>query len=229
MHPEIQIRHEAKRGCGFRSKTGSLYLISGELALPCGKLPIPLTVCPCCGNGFKPSRGWTWVDAARLAKAGAKDKECGLPFCDKCPVMAMVLGNIQEAGLLWIGEKFYKTPSDFVREVGSMGVCRRIPFVPNNFELGKTWVLLAHRKAITKYTFGDTEPGYIPGIFQVFKPTAVEVLCDGTESDEVVEGYLKRGLTPVLVKHKKQEAEPLDFEELKKEEIKSDALGGADG
>jgi len=205
MHPAIQTSYEGKRGCGYRTKPGSLYLISGGLALPCGKLPVPLEVCPTCGAGFKPSRGWTWVDACGLARATVADKECKAPFCEHCPVIAMLRGDIQKAGLLWIGEKFYKRPLDFVKEAGQMGVCRRIPHVPNDFKLGETWVLLAHRKAITEHVADNIEAEYKPGIFQVFKPTAVEILCDGTEQDEKIEDYLKRGLTPVLVKKKQNE------------------------
>ena len=59
------IVNESERGCGFRKK-GGLYLVSEGLAAPCGKLPIPLTVCPVCGQGIKPSRGWTWINGKKL-------------------------------------------------------------------------------------------------------------------------------------------------------------------
>lgn len=205
MHPAIQINYEGKRGCGYRTKLGSLYLISGDLALPCGKLPIPLEVCPTCGAGFKPARGWTWVDAHSLARETVAKKECYASFCECCPVISMLRGEIQRTGLLWIGEKFYKKPLDFVREAGQMGVCRRIPHVPKEFKLGETWILLAHRKAIMGPILENIKAEFKPGIFQVFKPTTIEVLCDGTEQDEKIEGYLKRGLTPVLVKKKQNE------------------------
>jgi hypothetical protein len=54
----------------------------------------------------------------------------------------------EKAGLLWIGEEFYKTPEDFNREAGEMGISRRITSIPRGYEIGKTWVFLAHRKTI---------------------------------------------------------------------------------
>lgn len=56
---------EPKRGCGYR-KVGGLYLAGSGIARPCDRMPIPLGICPCCGNGFKFSRGWTWVDVLKL-------------------------------------------------------------------------------------------------------------------------------------------------------------------
>ena len=38
-----------------------------------------------------------------------------------------------------------------------------------------------------------------PGIFSAFVPTALEVIVDGTESDEEIDALVKRGLTPVKV------------------------------
>jgi len=58
--PEIEVRYESKRGCGWR-KPGGLYLMADGPAELCGKLPIPLEICPSCGGGIKLSRGWTWV------------------------------------------------------------------------------------------------------------------------------------------------------------------------
>jgi hypothetical protein len=63
--PTIEVRVEGKRGCGYR-KPGGLYLVAGKPNAPCGRLPIPLDVCPCCHNGIKPTRGWTWVQPKPL-------------------------------------------------------------------------------------------------------------------------------------------------------------------
>jgi hypothetical protein len=62
----IENRVEAKRGCGYR-KPGGTYLVSDSLGRECGKLPIPLDVCPTCHAGFKPTQGWTWVNGTVLA------------------------------------------------------------------------------------------------------------------------------------------------------------------
>ncbi len=66
------IKNESKRGCGYR-KQGGLYLMAGGPSAECGKLPLELTVCPCCGAGIKPARGWTWVNAEALFAS----KQCG--------------------------------------------------------------------------------------------------------------------------------------------------------
>ena len=202
MHKAIKIQYEEKRGCGYRDKFKALYLVSGQLSLPCGRLPIPLVICPLCGAGFKPSRGFTWIDAHSLAKATIAEKECKAPHCESCPVSAMLRGEIEKAGLIWIGEKFYKTPQDFIQETKIMGVCRRLPFVPKDFKVGKTWILLAHRRAILKKAKFGSPLGYCAGIFQIFKPEKIEITCSGKESDQEIESYLKRGLTPVLIRKK---------------------------
>lgn len=56
---------EARRGCGYR-KVGGIYLVGGGIGVPCDRLPYPLTVCPCCSQGVKQGRGWTWVTVGKL-------------------------------------------------------------------------------------------------------------------------------------------------------------------
>jgi len=143
---------EARRGCGYR-KVGGLYLVSGGAGVPCDRLPIRLDVCPVCSHGFKQSRGWTWVDLFGLLGGDHTPCECR-PIHDTvagilgpCPLCQNVK-QIGKAGLLWIGEKFYKRPADFVSEGIAMGLSRRISAIPRNFKVGETWVLLAHPKAI---------------------------------------------------------------------------------
>lgn len=133
---KVQTRQDSKRGCGFR-KEGGYYLISEGLSTPCGKLPIPLTVCPCCNAGVKFARSWTWINLALFTE---KEK-CDLPAmqCRGCPMNA----KIERCGLLWIGEKFY-TPQSFTEEAARLGVSRRIATVPREFKLGETYVAVAH-------------------------------------------------------------------------------------
>lgn len=196
MHPAIQIVYDKKRGCGYRKLHG-LYFRGDGSGHPCGRLPIPLTTCPCCGAGIKPTRGFTWVNADMLIEASSK-KECHQPDCDRCPISAIIKAGIGKAGLLWVGEAYYKSPDDFDREAAEQGISRRIASVPRGFTVGETWVLLAHRKAIVEYKFGAPVK-FTAGIFRLFKPTHIEVVCDGNESDETIQDYLKRGLTPVKV------------------------------
>jgi len=136
---------EAKRGCGYR-KVGGLYLVAGGLGRPCCKMPLELSVCPCCNAGVKQTRGWTWIDAGKMFAAGG----CRAPALERstCPVVNPA--GMGKVGLLWIGEKFYKRPSDFEQEAASMGISRRLTAVPRDFKAGDTWVMFAHPKAIQK-------------------------------------------------------------------------------
>jgi hypothetical protein len=159
------------------------------------------------------------VDADRLILT-VKDVKCRAPedLCGACIVTRIAGGDavIGQAGLLWIGEQFYPTPEHFTREAAEMGISRRIASVPNEFKVGYTWVLMAHRKAITHIVTpqspDDQRPNLpselvsVPGIFRIWKPERIEIVVDGTEEDEVIEGYLKRSLLPVKVE--RLEAQP---------------------
>lgn len=201
---------EPKRGCGYR-KVGGLYLVSGGAGVPCDRLPIPLTVCPTCSCGFKQSRGWTWVDVFSLiggAHGECKDTFKPCPLCDDPK-------SIGKAGLLWIGEKFYKTPADFSKEGVAMGFSRRIKALPRGFKVGETWVLLAHSKTIEAWE--DVGPAesvqgeldapkveqnrvYKPGVFTLWRPSAVEkILPESKRESEEVKELIERGITPVFV------------------------------
>jgi len=192
---EIRVSHEAARGCGYR-KEGGKYLIGGELSAPCGRLPLHLDRCPTCSGGVKFTRGFTWVNAARLFES----KEClGFAkergFCAACPMGAPP----EKAGLIWIGEKFYPTEQDFTREAGVMGISRRLSTVPRVLEKcakdGEGWplILLAHRKtAFPPATVA-------PGIFAAFRPTAIEYVVKGTEKVEELEKLEERGFKLVQV------------------------------
>ena len=184
----VQIRHDTRRGCGWRAP-GGLYLVSSGQGRHCGKFPVPLQVCATCGQGIKPTRGWTWVDGDALL-ATKLCGNAGTTFCEFCPLAA----EVGRAGLLWIGEAFYKTPEEFTAEAGRLGISRRIVAVPKGFLLGQTWVLCAHRKAIVLL-----EGESAPGIFYMFRPDAVEYVVKGDESPEGLAALERRGITPVKV------------------------------
>ncbi len=198
----VEVLHERARGCGFR-KGGGLYLVAQGMARGCGKLPLVLDVCPTCSAGIKPTRGWTWVDSDALFRERACDNWITeKPWeCEPCPLEE----GAGRAGLLWIGESFYKTTSAFLAEVQFHGVSRRIPAVPNDFKLGETWVLVAHRKAVTSPGYGqdETEPAiihqYRPAIFHLFRPERIEYVVKGDEPEKKLEAMVKRGITPVKV------------------------------
>lgn len=180
---------DSKRGCGWR-KPGGIYLRTEPRPMaPCGRLPLPLTVCPCCGGGIKPTMGWTWVSPKLLFKGtvclGAS------PRCALCPLREPP----ERAGLLWIGREFYKTPEEFTSEAAKLGISRRIHSVPRGFKLGEDWVMIAHRQA-----WPGKEPGeFVPAVFQMFKPTAIEYITRGNETEEELEALAARGITPVKV------------------------------
>jgi hypothetical protein len=207
---------EPRRGCGYR-KVGGLYMVGGGVGIPCDRLPFELTVCTCCGQGIKQARGWTWIDVAKFFQ-GKHTILAGDPNIQTAPAVELCgcaggfcpLCNNPEsmgrAGLLWIGEKFYKTPDLFVKEGVDLGFSRRIKAVPQGFKVGETWVLLAHSKSVTKRGnfnsgFGTKDPDtYAPGIFYVWLPQRLEkIVLESTRGTEEIDALEKRGITPVFV------------------------------
>lgn len=202
---------EARRGCGYR-KVGGLYLVGPGGGCECDRLPFPVKTCPCCGQGIKQARGWTWIDLPLLT--GGNHAACRDTFA--CP-LCMAVEQIGRAGLVWIGARFYPTPGDFAAEVAEMGISRRIAAVPRGFKLGETWVLLAHPRGMTcpqclggGLAKGDQghlpcehceNSGKLPAIFRVFQPTAIEKILTESQAKDAaaVEELRKQGITPVIV------------------------------
>jgi hypothetical protein len=213
------IENEAKRGCGYR-KEGGMYLMAGAPTASCGKLPLALDICPCCGQGIKPSRGWTWVSGAKLFEGRACSKIAASDVGGKC--ICALADPPERMGLLWVGEKFYATPADFLKEGMAQGVSRRLAAIPRDFILGETLVLFAHAKAMIKKCptcaagvnldapregtpglFADCEEcagtGSVfgAGIFGCFRPTRIEYIVKADDTTEKLEGIEKRGITLV--------------------------------
>jgi hypothetical protein len=165
---------EAKRGCGYR-KVGGLYLVADEGGYKCDRLPLEMTVCPCCGEGIRQLRSWRWIDPIKLLPGDHNAFDpgyCGCPNdCPAChPIQFMDPENAR-AGLLWIGEAFYATPEDFLQEGAQLGISRRISTLPNDFRVGHTWVFLGHPKACEPT---GEDPDRRPGIFCAFRPKRLE-------------------------------------------------------
>ena len=187
--PHVITKHEARRGCGYR-KPGGFYLVSDGPAGDCGKLPLPCHTCPTCGAGIKPARGFTWVNPAALAFGRPCERN---PYpCESCP-----LGDgstVTRGGLIWIGQAYYPTPGDFLREAGRMGISRRIAKLPRGFVIGETWVALGHQLGIIA---ADGTP--TPAIFSVFKPARCEyVVADDDPADKLAR-LERRGFSLVKV------------------------------
>jgi hypothetical protein len=204
----IQVKVEARRGCGYRVP-GGLYLVTEGFGRVCGALPIELKTCPTCHQGIKPARSWTWINIAALVDqrgckfSGDEEKFEG-GGCGDCPIAD---AKIQTAGLLWVGEKFYSTPDEFSKEAQHMGISRRISMVPRGFRVGETWVALAHRKAYP--TTYDLKPGeqieWHAAIFHIFRPQRIEYVVKDDDSEEKLEGLEKRGITLVKVQREQEE------------------------
>jgi len=120
-----------------------------------------------------------------------------------------------------VGERYYKTPQDFVKEALAVGISKRIPFIPKGLELGKTVIYLAHPKAcevkeaavlqqamaIVEET-QTNQPRLLEtekvskalGIFCAFIPKRVEKLIwDSEYTDKKREEAEKRGITLVQI------------------------------
>lgn len=233
----IRTSVEGARGCGHR-KEGGLYLVSGQLSEPCPLLPYETKVCPTCGEGIRPARGFTWVDGEKFIPPTVHGDDEHWPVCPLAPVaefrgddgwVVIVEGEtgvpqsrLGRCGLIWIGEQFYPTPQHFMAEAARQGVSRRITAVPKDFEVGKTWVLLGHRKAIERAcsecgdeAITDEECPvclgarfvWAPGVITAFRPAAIEYVVKGNETEEELEALEKRGLSLVrVVKATEQEA-----------------------
>lgn len=202
---------EAKRGCGFR-KVGGLYLVGEAGGIGCDRLPIPLTVCGCCGQGIKQSRGWTWCDIAGLVGGDHMIEHvpsadachpltyppspcnCSMGLCPLCHNVA----KMGRGGLVWIGTQFYPTIEAFEAEAKSQGISRRVAALPRGFKLGDV-VLLAHPRGVLQST-GELTGQYVPAIFRVWRPTRVErIYNESDRGSEAVQADEKRGISPVFV------------------------------
>ncbi len=193
---------ESRRGCGYR-KGGGLYVVAGGPSQACGRFPIALGVCPTCHGGIKQTRGWTWIEPAPFFLEHDSDlghfvPPCSLGgvtsggLCSTCPVNAvnvLISAALRvEAGLLWIGEGFYKTPGEFLREGIAQGISRRISALPLDFVVGETRVFFAHAKAVPGYDdeigeFVDGGKDMGPGIFASFVPSAIDYIVTDEEHD----------------------------------------------
>jgi hypothetical protein len=178
---------EAKRGCGYRKagKDGvGIYLMGGLLSEVCPRLPFPLTVCPCCGQGVKFARLWTWIEPNKLfdPKLEPQPDYWNDPkHVDLCPMCRPELAE-PRAGLLWIGSRNY-SPKKFLRESGERGVSRKLASIPHDFVMGETWVYLAHLYVVPDHD--DLTAPAKPGVFCVFKPTHIDVVVNTDDPEEL--------------------------------------------
>lgn len=212
---------ESRRGCGYR-QIGGLYLVGNSQGKACDRLPFPLTVCPTCSAGFKRSRAPAWIDINGLFEGPHKVHgiPCACAF-NGCPLCERP-EDMGRGFLLWVGTKFYPTTTSFLKEGEKLGFSRRISALPKGFVLGKTYVLLAHAKAVETiamirpeelkendvtlfpyFTNTDTpvfERKFVPGLFHFWLPSSVEkILPESQRNSGEAERLVKRGITPVFL------------------------------
>lgn len=205
---------EPERGCGFRV-VGGLYFISDGPGWVCTKMPFNLESCPTCGGGIHSSRGWAWIDPKNLT--GGAVVPSGIRSCKSqgwmCPGAedaALCPFELHKAGLMWVGSGFY-TPESFQSEAAQLGISKRVNSIPRDFELGQTWIFLAHPKAGRKEVCGWARKGRrcklmpeqvcqgtdkqctsydgmvaeVPALFYAFRPNRLELLIDQSEYDRL--------------------------------------------
>jgi hypothetical protein len=182
---------DSRRGCGWRVP-GGMYLVSDGHGQACSLLPHVLHVCPTCGNGLKPGRGFKWIDPdvflPHHSDPETPNRHQGCPLNDP--------GLIGEQVLLhWIGGSFYPTPESWVKEGMRLGFSRRVSGVPRGMTIGETWVAVAHRNVPLAL---DDETGS-PAVFLLWQPSRVEYVVKGDEDEERLEYLESRGLTLVRV------------------------------
>lgn len=199
-----------KRGCGFRYP--GLYLFGSGIAVSCDRLPLKIPICPCCGETIRALRSVRIFDPNKMFGVHYK-YDCdpsiqGAKTCD-CDISCPACHPPAKAGLMWIGERYYPTPKDFIREAQQAGVSKRIPTVPKDLAPGD-WVFLAHPKA---NEFDLDHPERIIYAFQIQE--IQQVLTAAQASDpKFIAKVRERGYVPVI------EAGPIV--EIKKEDINAD-------
>lgn len=202
----VSVMVRAERGCGFRNTRG-YYLCGGGMEVHCHRLPLPIPVCEACKRPLivpirgiqriEPNKVWTlcpeWQDLSY---------PCHLVKCPSC-------FPPEKAYVVWVGESFYETPNSFVDESRRMGISRKIPFVPDDLEVGD-WVFLGYRKLIPTGNYNkDHEEILDPGIFHAFRVSTIEkLLTDAQQQDQYyVKTLLDRGITPVVEVDSEDEVE----------------------
>ena len=226
---------EGVRGCGWR-KPGGLYLVSGNLSEPCPRLPVETAVCPTCGEGIKPARGFTWVDGGKLIpptvhgtdehdgsarsarRAPRSAREPRTPRATSCRCWAAAASS--GSGSSTTRPRARSCPRR--RRWASRGGSRRYPATSLSGRPGcsSATARRSRRRARSAATIPAATPSAdrlgctrragpevtLPGIVTAFQPTAIEYVVKGDETEEELEALEARGIEPVIVERAEQEA-----------------------
>jgi len=193
MRIETSVEH--RRGCGHRSpgKTGvGIYLVGPMIAEICERLPYYVNPCNCCGSKFVFFRGWTSVHPAERCIDSPQCRLDGPQENHRHELCAMCSPEIagEKAMVMFVGDKFY-SPRKFIDEALRMGISKRVSSLPKWFEVGKTWLYLAHNKAILKQRVDPetNKPVFdekteqpvmdsFPGLIGCFQPVQIDLVVD---------------------------------------------------
>lgn len=199
---------EAIRGCGYRVIHG-IYIVGFGESVVCDRLKLILEECAVCGQKPQFSRGISKIDPYKLF---GEHENCE---CEAGPTCAIC--HPEEKGsyfLMWVGSDY--TEESFVNEAKTLGFSKRIPWIPKDLEIGKSWVFFA-KKNNTQIELGKVinKRGRKPmasAIFYAVKPEGIDYLIKEDEAtDEYLEELKNEGVTAVVV--------PKQFEHMHKEGI----------
>ena len=183
------------RGCGLRQQ-GGFYLIGDMTSETSVFFPKKLE-CGCGMEVLRPSRSIQKFKPGKMwhsLQIEGPANRLGITF--------------KEDDLAWactIDKKNYKFPSDYFEEAQRMGISRRMNNGPlKQFKLGESWCFIIHDRAIRVGVEGaDSDgadaQGYKPGFIGCFKPTAIQYVVIGNESESFLREQIKKGVTLVNV------------------------------
>lgn len=209
-------------GEGIKFTRGWVRLQARKLLKECGE---EIIICPQCGEQMEKADEfaerkfvniWLCKNCRIAIKRPSEPCTCG----EKCSMCHPP----EKAFMLWVGEKFYPTPHDFTNEALELGICKAVPSIPRDFELGKSIVYLAHRKAVNLYVEDkNTLMGYKikehSGIFMTFRPTHFEILVKESDYKAKKEEYdelEEKGIKVIIVPDNYDEMVAKAEEEYKK-------------
>ena len=184
---------EAKRGCGFR-QVGGTYLVADGIWVSCDRLPFPIPpVCDCCGEGVRFPRAPWPINPVKLFGNHGED-------CQDDPVCPVCFPEDGRAFLLGVGEKYY-TMESFINEANRMGVSKKVPHIPKDFEVGKSRFFLVYKKGIETGEVDEKgRPVHQMAVFSSFIPQRIETLIWKSEATPKKLAELeKRGITAVVI------------------------------
>lgn len=210
--PNIKTITERKRGCGFRH-AGGFYFRSEERAKVCGMLPVPFIACEYCDCIPQQSRGFQWMTGKYFqyivsGNTCRREEEASNP-CGSCNFINVVF-DVKRIALDWVGSSHYKTTEQFTREADEMGISRRLPVKIDtegniktvglkDFQIGKDWIALAHKKAALAIPENGHIEIAVPGIFTIYRPRCIEYIVKGNESIEFLEKLESQGVELVKI------------------------------